>query len=299
MNKTFLYLLFLAIIPLGGCNTSTKQKNKPTVTVSLVPQQFFVNQIAGSWLSVNVMVPPGVSPATYEPTPQQMFGLSNSQAYFKIGHLSFENAWMSKLASVNATMKIIDTSEGLALISDEDILEEEMHHEGNGNHYHGGVNPHIWLSPNLVKHQAEIIYKYLVALYPDHKERMQKNYTIFVSQCDSVHIMLKAQLHNAAGTSFIVYHPVWSYLARDYNLKQIAIEHNGKEATADKLKYIIDLAKSENIKVIFVQKEFSDVQAQTIAREINGRVVRLNPLAYNWFETMRDFGEVFKSMSNY
>ncbi|MBI9066958.1 MAG: zinc ABC transporter substrate-binding protein [Salinivirgaceae bacterium] len=296
MRKIVSSIWLVAILVLVGCTPSKKSDNKPTLTVSIIPQQFFVNQIAGNWLSVNVMVPPGGSPATYEPTPQQMMSLSNSQAYFKIGHLSFEDAWMDKLASVNSTMKIIDTSEGLELISDEDIKEEEVHHDHDG-HQHRGVNPHIWLSPNLVKHQAQIILKNLIELYPEHKETMQQNLNNFVTKCDSTQRTLDSLLENAKGSSFIVYHPVWSYLARDYSLKQIAIEHNGKEATADKLKHIIDLAKAENIKVIFVQKEFSDAQAQTIAREIDGKVVHLNPLAYNWFESMREFGEAFQASS--
>jgi zinc transport system substrate-binding protein len=299
MKKTLVPIVIVAILSFVGCNSVIKKDVKPTVTVSIIPQQFFVNQIAGDWLNLNIMIPPGGSPATYEPTPQQMMSLSNSQAYFKIGHISFEQAWMDKLSSVNPKMKIIDTSNGLELISEEAWNDEEEHnHDHSGHHHYHGVNPHIWLSPSLVKHQAQIIFKNLVELYPEHRERMQQNLYQFVSQCDSTQNTLDSLLKKANGTSFIVYHPVWSYLARDYGLKQIAIEHNGKEATADKLKQIIDFAKTENIKVVFVQKEFSDAQAQTIAKEIGGKVIHMNPLAYNWFETMREFGEAFVSMSN-
>ncbi|MDA3890909.1 MAG: zinc ABC transporter substrate-binding protein [Salinivirgaceae bacterium] len=283
----FVYLL-------TGC-VEKNIESKLTVTVSIVPQQFFVNQIAGNWLYVNVMVPSGSSPATYEPTPQQMRDLSNSELYIKIGHIGFEKAWMNRLVSVNPKLKFIDTSEGLDLIVEEEWGEAHDHNHG---HSHEGYNPHIWLSPQLVKKQAEIIFKALSSTYPQYADSMQLNLDKFIAKCDSVQQKLNSQLKQAEGTAFIVYHPVWNYLARDYNLKQVSIEHNGKEATADKLKNIIDFAKEKNIKIIVAQKEFSDAQVQTIAKEIGGKVVLLNPLEYNWFHIMKKFGNVFDSGDN-
>ncbi len=279
-----------------GCKQNQTDKTQPTVTVSIVPQQFFVNQIAGSWLTVNVMIPPGGSPATYEPTPKQMKDLTKSQAYFRIGHITFEKAWADKLASVSPNTEFVNTSEGLDLISEEGWGEEKVE-QNNHNHKHLGYNPHIWLSPELVKAQANTIFQTLRKLYPQHEQTMKINLDRFSLQCDSVHLELDKQLKNAGGSSFIVYHPVWSYLARDYNLQQIAIEHNGKEPTADKLKKIIDFANDNNIRIVFVQKEFSNVQAETIAKEIDGEVATMNPLDYNWLNTMKEFGKVFASLN--
>ncbi len=288
-------ILFALLLSLAGCVNPKATNNKPTVTVSIVPQKFFVEKIAGDRFNINIMIPPGGSPATYEPTPQQMMQLSASEAYFRIGHISFEKAWMPKIASVNKQMKIYDTSEGLSLIAEEAF--GEVHTDSHGHaHSHDGYNPHIWLSPDLVKKQAENIYKALAELYPEYKDSMALNLQKFAAQCDSVHHVLDKQLKNAGGTSFIVYHPVWSYLARDYQLVQVAIEHNGKEATADKLKRVIDYANEHNIRIVFVQKEFSDAQAKTIAKEIHGDVALMNPLDEDWFNTMREFGEVFTQL---
>ncbi|MCK9208722.1 MAG: zinc ABC transporter substrate-binding protein, partial [Salinivirgaceae bacterium] len=162
-------------------------------------------------------------------------------------------------------------------------------------HHQEVYNPHIWLSPELVKIQATNIFKALSGLYPEHLAEMEQNYSRFTTQCDSVHQILSSQLQHAQGTSFIVYHPVWTYLAHDYGLHQVAIEHNGKEATADKLKNIIDFATQNNIQMVFVQKEFSDAQARTIASQINGQVISMNPLDYDWLNTMKEFGEAFQS----
>jgi len=122
---------------------------------------------------------------------------------------------------------------------------------------------------------------------------MKLNLNLFIQKCDSLEENLNKKLLKAVGTPFIVYHPVWNYLARDYGLKQISIEHNGKEATADKLKDIIDFAKEHDIRIIIAQKEFSASQAKTIANEIGGEVLLLNPLDYDWFKVMQEFEHVF------
>jgi len=290
-KKIFLPVFIIALFLSNACvNNNQKNSNKPTVTVSIIPQKFFVNKIAGDFLNVNVMVPPGQSPATYEPTPLQMRQLSKSKIYFRIGYIAFENAWIDKLASINSQMKIINTAEGTELLSDEN------HH--NSDNKNQGYNPHIWLLPSSVKKQATIIFNTLAKEYPEHKSEMQQNLQVFLQQCDSVQTELDKKFKPLSGTSFIVYHPVWSYLAKEYNLHQVAIEQHGKEAAADKLKKIIDFAKQNNIKTVFVQKEFNGTQAETIAKEIGGKVTVLNPLNYNWFNTMAQFAEAFDNVTN-
>jgi len=293
MIKKF-FIVFTIFGLLYACSNTGNKHEKATVTVSVVPQKFFVDRIAGSWLEVNVMVPVGASPATYEPTPMQMKSLSHSRAYFKIGHIGFEKAWMHKLESLNPAMKVIDTSKDLELIVEEEFDTKHTDDHGHS-HSHEGYNPHIWLSPKLVKSQAKVIFKSLCDMYPNYKQEMTQNLAVFIQQIDSTELELNHQLLNAQGTPFIVYHPVWNYLARDYNLNQISIEHNGKEASANKLKTIIDFAKEKNIKIIFAQKEFNGSQAKSIAEEINGKVVFLNPLEYNWFAIMNEFTSVFST----
>ncbi len=296
MLKQIVFLV-LAVFMVTSCINNSNEETKPTVTVSIVPQKFFVDQIAGSWLNVNVMIPPGGSPATYEPTPLQMTNLSKSLVYFRIGHIIFEKAWMHKLTSIHPELKVVNTSEGIDLIAEEAFGNEHIESSGHS-HRHEGYNPHIWLSPDLVKKQTQVICKTLCELYPEHAVEMNENLKRFFMQIDSVHSVLNENLKSAHGSSFIVYHPVWSYLAKDYGLKQIAIEHNGKEATADKMRQIIDFANENSIRIIFVQKEFSDDQAKSIANEINGSVAPLNPLDYNWFNIMKEFGDVFKRINN-
>lgn len=293
INKNGLILLALGLV-LNSCTPQLKDVSQ-TVTVSVLPQKFFVNQIAGNWLNVNVMVPPGSSPSTYEPTPIQMKDLSHSQVYFKIGHIGFEKAWMDKLTAVNLKMKVVDTSTGMNLIEEEEF--GEVHDDGHGHsHIHEGFNPHTWLSPNQVRHQSNIIFNELALAYPEKADEMKLNLENFLLKIDSAQQDLDLKLGGKQGVSFIVYHPVWTYLAYDYGLKQVSIEFNGKEATPRKLKEIVDFAKENEIHTIFVQKEFSTAQAQSIADEINGSVIQLNPLAYDWFAILDEFGKAFASI---
>lgn len=284
----FISVFFVSLI---ACSTKTKE-TEPVVTVSILPQKFFVNQIAGNWLNVNVMVPTGSSPATYEPTPKQMQSVSNSKLYFAIGHIGFEKAWMNKFKSINPKMKVVDTSKDLALIEEKD-LHSDCDHDHNHSHSHDGYNPHIWLSPQLVKTQAQSIFKTLANEYPEKEILMKSNLDAFLQKIDSTINSLSKSLADLEDRTFIVYHPVWSYIAKDYNLNEISIEFNGKEASPKKLKQIIDIAKEKNIRMIFVQKEFDASQAESIANEINGKVILLNPLDYNWFEIMHEFSDAF------
>ncbi len=292
-----LYFLSIVLIFTGfSCKNHVKKNSSNTVTVTVLPQKFFVNQIAGSWLNVNVMIPDGSSHHTYEPTPQQMKELSNSDAYFSTGQMPFEHAWVDKFKSVNPGLKIFDVSNGISLIAESELCLHDNHNHNHGhNHLHSNnnsndyYNPHIWLSPAEVKIQAQNIFNALKTVYPQHQGLMAKNLDNFLLKCDSVNIEIENRLKPFKGASFIVYHPAWTYLARNYGLNEIAIEHNGKEATITIIKDIVDFAKSNNIKLVFVQKEYSQMQAQTIASQINGNVVELNPLNYNWYTNVDDF----------
>jgi zinc transport system substrate-binding protein len=296
MNKN-LYLIPLFILSallIIGCNSNNN--SNPTISVSVTPQKYFIDKLAGEWLDVNVMVPPGASPATYEPTPKQMTKLSDSKLYFRVGHIGFEKAWMEKLQSVNPGMNIIDVSEGLSLIMEEESCSGHSNHE-HGHHHHHGYNPHIWLSPKLVKHQVKIMGEKLQASFPQHQKEIVENQNTLLHSIDSLHKVLSTEFSTMHQKAFIVYHPVWTYLAKEYGLEQVALEYNGKEASADKLKTVVDFAKEKDIHLIFIQKEFSDEQAKSVANEIDGKVISMDPLGYNWFKTINSFKEALVTLN--
>ena len=262
------------------------------VTVSILPQKYFVEKLGGSMVDVNVMIPPGHSPATYEPSIRQMNRLYSSKIYFSIGHIPFESAWMKKIISVNKSMKIYDTSAGAELISSGSAHSHG--HEGDDHEYEVHVNPHIWLSPREVKSQAHVIFRALSEFDPDNTVLYKKNYEEFILELDKLDKRIREILSGLKKRKFIVYHPSWGYFARDYGLEEIPVEMDGKNPTAYHIRTLVDLANREDIRVIFIQSQFDTSQARTIANEIKGTVVKIDPLAEDWPGNMKKVSEAFR-----
>lgn len=276
----------------GGSPERPPKGEKPVVTVSILPQKYFVGRIAGERFDIQVMIPPGHNPATYAPTPRQMQRLARSEIYFRIGHVPFERAWMDNIAAANPRLKIIDTSRGVQLI------EADGHHHPHGNPEPGNrgdrVDPHIWLSPRAVKIQAQNIFGALAELEPQNRRLYQQNLLAFEQDIDNLIKSNETLLEELPGRKFMVFHPAWAYFARDYRLEQLPIEIEGKEPNPAGLKELIDQARREKIGVIFVQKQFDTHNAEAVAREIGGRVVQLDPLAEEWLANMKAMAAAFK-----
>ena len=248
-------------------NKNNNNKNeKINIMVSILPQVDFVGSIGKDKVSVEVMIPPGFSPATYEPSMEQLKELSKADLYIKIGHIPFEKTQMKKLEDLNPKMKVIDSSDRT------EIYEND---------------PHIWLSPKLVKLQVENIYLALVEMDAENKSFYENNKNEYLVELDNLDLELKNTFSKIKGRKILVFHPAFGYLARDYGFEQIAVEIDGKEPSAENLANIIDLAKEENIKTIFVQKQFSLKSAEAIAKQIDGSVVSLDPLSKDYVENLR------------
>ncbi len=303
MKKTWFFIL-LPLLLFYHCGRGVKEKhdlnNIKSITVSVLPQEYFVQRIVGDDYKINVMIPPGQNEATYEPTPREMKAVGDSILYFRIGHLAFEEAWIDKIASLNQQMKIVDTSVGVSLITGTDPhsprKEGEAPRAAVGDHDHSGIDPHIWLSPAAVKVQAKHILDGFLAVEKDSARRAiyEKNYGEFMQDIETLHTEIEALLKPVAGKKFMVYHPAWAYFARDYGLVQFSIEIEGKSPSAATMKQIVDTARAENIRVIFVQQQFDAANAWAVADEIKGKVVTADPLAPDWLDNMRKTARTFK-----
>ncbi len=265
----------------------------PTVTVSILPQKYFVEQITKDAVAINVMVQPGSSPHTYEPKPSQMKELASSDAYFSVGD-GFEKAWLPKFQKTNPKITIVDTTKGIKKI---EISGHHHHDDHKHDHKHeaGELDPHIWLDPILVKIQAKNIYDALIEIYPAQKEAFTKNFEAFMASIDELDKKISNSLQNIQSRKFIVFHPSFGYFAKRYNLEQIAIEVSGKEPKPAELSRIIKEAKEEKTKVIFVSPQFSQKSASQIAKEIGGKVVAIDPLAYQWSENLLTITSIFQT----
>ncbi len=289
MKKSLLNILVLISIGLLGTSCSeVKKDTKNTVSVSILPQKFMVEQIAGDLLNINVMIPPGSSPASYEPTPMQVAQLESSKLYLRIGYIGFETSWMNRFKSVNSEMKIVNIANGI------DLIEDGGH--WHGDQYHAGiVEPHVWTSPKNVEIIANNIYQTLIAEYPQHKESFTENYSKFVLEISNIHGYALEQLSTLKNKKFLIYHPALSYLARDYGLEQIAMEHEGKEPSSKYLKTLIDQAHNENIGVVLIQKQFDQENAKALVKELDAKLITIDPLAENWTVNTK---EIINILSN-
>ena len=295
MKKYLWSLMFVAVLVLTACApAATPPPAGPAaapataavagplnVTVSILPQKYFVERVGGAHVKVNVMVLPGASPATYEPKPEQMAALATADAYVSIG-VPFEKAWLAKMQAVNPKMKLVDTTQGIERKATPD----------------GGFDPHIWLSPSLVKIQAQTIYNALAELDPAHQAALKANLDAFLADIDKLDAEIRATLAQTKAKKFIVFHPAWTYFARDYGLEQVPIEVGGQEPSAQELAKLVQLAKDENIKVVFFQPEFSQEDAKTIAKEIGGEGMPASPLDPDWLANLQTVAKTFAAVLN-
>lgn len=317
----------LSILCLGAISIWAK----PTITVTIGPQSYFVKQIAQDTLEVNVMVPPNAEPHSYEPKPQQMKALEKSDIYFTIG-LSEEDKWIEKFKKTYPNLNVVPTDKGIEKIAmakhshhdhdkhehhdhanhdhdDHDHDDHDKHdhdhdkhdhdhdkheaHEDHG-HHHPKLDPHIWVDPISAKVIAKNITNELVKKYPKNSDLYKANLKKFEEKCDKLDIFIKDTLKDVKSREFIVYHPSWGYYAKQYNLKQIPVEVEGKEPKIKDLAELIDEAKEHHVKVIFVQPNFSQKSAKLVAEATNSKVVSINHLSADWENELRKTTEAFK-----
>lgn len=276
-------LLLLITLFLASCNAGKSQKNneseKPVIAVTIEPQRYFAEAIAGDKFNVVSLVPKGTSPETYDPTPQQLVSLGNSNAYFRIGYIGFEQVWMDRLLENTPHIQVFDTSKDINLIYE--------NHEHSGHQHAGGVEPHIWNSTANALVIARNMYKALCLLDKDNEVYYLARYDSLCQSISRTDSLIRQTLATpGSAKAFMIYHPALSYFARDYGLQQISIEEGGKEPSPAHLKELIDLCRRENVHVIFVQPEFDSRNAEIIAKETGTEIIPVNPLSYDWEEEM-------------
>lgn len=284
--KRFLYLIILCVILAGCKGTPQKQADsgktsgteKPavtvTVTVTISPYKYFVDQIAKGKVDVNVMVSNGNNPETYEPYAQQMMELSKSALYLKVGSIGFEQTWMKKLQDNAPDMKVIDTSVGI----------KPAKTPG------GNIDPHVWMSCSNARIIASNILKALCELEPKNKAFFEKNYQSLLSIIDKRDSTIKESFKKDPDLvrKFVIYHPILTYFARDYQLEQLAIEEEGREPSAAQLKSLIQRARKEKIKFCLIQAEFANRNTTTFINESHTKPMDINPLQGDWNWAMQE-----------
>lgn len=275
----------------AAAQVQVSRTEKPVVFVSIPPQRTFVREIAGDRPEIHVMVKPGHSPATYEPTPKQMIALATAHLYLRTG-VPFESAWMDRIRAANPRMLVINTAQDIKRRA----MERHYHQASGRQHAEGHdkmhssdshKDPHVWLAPDLVKKQADTICHALQKIDPYNTHKYETNLVAFQQRLDDLDNYIRQKLQGLENRTFMVFHPSWGYFADSYNLEQFAVEIEGKEPGGKALATIIDRARKLNIDTIYVQPQFSQASAKTIAQAIDAEIVVLDPLSDDYFTNLR------------
>jgi zinc transport system substrate-binding protein len=271
------FIIVLFALSLISCNSAGLKNGKETITVSISPFKYFVEAIGGKDFEVNVMVPAGADPHIYEPVPGQISSLRKSVAYISNGYLDFEMTWLDRFYEANRNMKKVSLGTYI------DLIKASGHSDGNNTE---GTDPHYWNSPKCALIMAGTIKRLLCELNPDSSSKYEQNYLKIKEIISGIDANAKEKLSTFRGKAFMIFHPALAYFAREYGLKQIAVEDEGKEPTPSKMTVLIDKAKENKIRVIFVQKGFDTKNANAIASEIGAVVKIIDPLAEAWPDSM-------------
>jgi zinc transport system substrate-binding protein len=253
------------------------------VVVSILPQEFFVERIGGEHVNTTVLVAPGASPATYEPSPRQMAALENADVYFRIG-MPFEHALLQRIQGAFPELTIVDAARDISLKPiDRFTTVGADDEQADGSR----MDPHAWLDPDLAAKQAETIAQTLAEIAPDHAETFDRNLQQLKADLQQVDAEVVEILKPLEGEEILVFHPAYGYFADAYGLRQVAIEVEGKSPSTRQLSDILAHARENNIRAIFVQPQFSSTAAEAIADQIGGEIVELDPLAHDYPDNLR------------
>ncbi|OWV22397.1 ABC transporter substrate-binding protein [Fibrobacter sp. UWB2] len=260
-----------------------------TVAVSLQPYATLVKMLGGDRVNVVTLLPPGADPHNFEPKPAVIKAFSVAQVYFTDGS-GLDKTWMPRFLGANKNVQVVDISKGI------EWMKSEEEHGAHGHHHDEEMDPHIWTSPTRMRFLAQNIFQELKKLDP----KYVIDYVNRASMVQDELALVERQLNEAVISmpkdrrSFIVFHPTYGYLAKDFKLKQYTIEVNGKEPKPRDLANLVKVGRKNGVKTVFVQPQFSKRAAETIAKELGAVVVETDPLSADFIGNTQKFIKAIK-----
>ena len=272
MQKIATFIICTLLIV--GCTTKS-DSDKKTIFVTITPMQSIIEEITAGDFDIEVIVPKGASPETFEPTPKQVTAFSDAEFIFSTGLIDFEQSLVKR---ISGSAELVNLSEGIELIAGSC---------SHGNHHHKhGVDPHIWTSPRALRTMVNHAHNAIMAHYPDSvkyteaTERLLERIAILDSYCAS-------RIDTADVEAIMIYHPAYTYYARDYGIEQIAIENDGKEPSAKHLTTIIEQAKAKGVTCLLYQAQYPRSTVEIVAKDMGVECRIFDPLAENVIENIR------------
>lgn len=295
MEKILLITLLLISVFIAGCSTSitseTNQENsKPLILTTFYPVEEITKAIVKNTANVEVLIKTGVEPHSFEPTPTQIVKLSKSDVFVTMEGM-FKHV-EEEIIDTNLNIKIIHSTHNIELIKED---EHDDHHDSHGHeeheshdeHSHGEYDPHVWLSIHNMESMTNEILEHLIEFYPENKKTYESNAQTYLEQLEQLEIEFETKLSSCEHNEIIVNHKAFGYLGHEYNFEQISVTGFSPESepSPKTIQNVIDEAKEHNLNVVFTEGQLDTKTAQTIANDISGQVLELNPIKLNDNET--------------
>ncbi|HUD01323.1 MAG TPA: zinc ABC transporter substrate-binding protein [Rhabdochlamydiaceae bacterium] len=276
MGKT----LLLFLIFLGSCFAPSSKSSKPVVLVTIPPYAYFVEQIAGDTVLIEIFVPPGANPHIYEPTPKQVEKFAEAKIWFRYGD-SIEQKILPFLQKSH--VKDIDLSKGIHLLT---ATEHTC-----GDHTHEGKDLHIWLDPLLALKQAKKISEELSQTWPEHQKLFEQNYLQLAHRLEALDAEIKTELKPFKGATLLLSHPALGYYCARYGLHQLSVECEGKDPLPKQVAYVVKEAQEKGVKVVFIEPQYNNKGASLIAEKLHLPIYQIDPYALDYFHMMQDISK--------
>jgi len=272
--------LFLFLILLGSCFAPSSNSSKPIVLVTIPPYAYFVEQIAGDAVSIEIFVPPGANPHTYEPAPKQVEKFSKAKIWFRFGD-PIEQKILPFLRE--RKVKDIDLSKGIHLLT---ATEHTC-----SDHVHEGKDLHVWLDPHLAIKQAKKIHEELSEAWPEHQKLFEQNYLHLEQRLETLDQEIKTELKPFEGVTLLLSHPALGYYCKRYGLYQLSVECEGKDPLPKQVAHVVQEAIDKEVKVIFIEPQYNNKGATLIAEKLQLPIYQIDPYALDYFQMMQDISK--------
>ena len=264
MQKIATFIICALLIV--GCTTKS-DSDKKTIFVTITPMQSIIEEITAGDFDIEVIVPKGASPETFEPTPKQVTSFSDAELIFSTGIIDFEQSLVQR---ISGDAEVVNLSNGIELIAGSC---------SHGNHQHKhGVDPHIWTSPRALRTMVTNAHKAIMAHYPDSVKYTEATGRL-LERIDALDTYCATRIKAEGVEAMMIYHPAYTYYARDYGIEQIAIEHDGKEPSLRQTTALIEKAKEHGVKAILRQPQYSEDKVRAIANDAGAEIITTDPLA--------------------
>jgi zinc transport system substrate-binding protein len=254
-------------------------REKIEVVATFYPLYDFTRQVGGERVAVSCLIPNGVEPHHWEPSPGDIITVKKADVFVYNG--AGLEPWIDNvLRNIDPQKTVaVDTSAAISLLPAEE--HEDEGHENAGEEEHGGYDPHIWLDPVNAQKQVEQIRDALIKADPAGREYYEENAGSYLTRLEELDRTFRETLARVPQKEIVTTHAAFNYLCRRYGLKQVPIMGLSPEAEPGpaKMAGIIKLVREKKIRYIFFETMVSPRVAEIIAAETGADTLVLNPVA--------------------